>query len=95
MENSNGHIKADDFYKRPSAKNNSEGVYSPGTPVCLKLTGEKLLILSELEPDPDEYTLGAKYLTRTVDHKKKVVFACEIRKLGENESSLGRRADQP
>ena len=91
MENNNGHIKADDFYKRPSAKNTSGTAHTPGTTVCLKLTGEKLLILSELAPDDDEYLLGIKYLTRTVDHKKKVVFACEITSLSENEASPGRR----
>lgn len=94
MENDKGHIKADDFYKRPSAKNNSSAVYPPGSSVCLKLTGEKLLILSELEPDLDEYSLGIKYLTRTVDHKKKVVFACEIRPLSENETSPGRHPER-
>lgn len=85
--NSSGHIKADTFYNKLTEKNKSDDAYRPGTPVCLKLTGEKLLVLSELEPDPDELLLGAKYLTRTVDHKKKVVFDCEIRSLGDNDSS--------
>ena len=87
--NKSTHIRADEFYKQaPSKEEKKPNSYHPGTPVLLKLTGEKLLVLAELPLEPDEYTLGVKYLTRTVDHKKKVVFGCEIKTASESPQAV-------
>lgn len=93
MENHNyKHIKADTFYTQ-KGPNVDFLKYVQGTLVYLRLTGEKLLILSELSPDEDEYALGTKYLTRTADHKKKVVFACEIKAVDPKETTPALQTD--
>lgn len=78
-------IRAEDAYKKYAPSSTpAYSIYHKGEVVTLKLTGEKLLILKPLEPDDDEQNIGDKYLTRTEDHKKKVVFACEIYRASEN-----------
>lgn len=49
-----------------------------GDIVYKKIDGSVLFILKEMEPSEDEIELGAKFLVRTLDHKKLVIHAIEI-----------------
>lgn len=82
-ENKSAPIRANDFFKTEThhAAAKKSSLFTPGTIVVLNLTGEKLAILQPCDHeqgDPDPAYSGQKYLTRTIEHKKKPVFACEV-----------------